>query len=108
MAVLGANGAGKTTLLKTISGFPQAASRSLEMDLEEGTIRLDGEPIEHRRPDEIVRRGIAHVPEGREVFPDLTVEENLWMGTYTRANGTNVFDYFPQLAERRKSRADTL
>ena len=113
VAVLGSNGAGKTTLLKTLSGVPQAASRSLEMEIEEGTIRLDGEPIASKRPDEIVRMGVAHVPEGREVFADLTVEENLWMGCYTRAGAMNgdakrVFDYFPRLAERRKYRADTL
>ena len=116
VAVFGSNGAGKTTLLKTLSGLPQAASRALEMEIEEGAIRLDGEPIASKRPDEIVRMGVAHVPEGREVFRDLSVEENLWMGSYTRAGGMGrmngdakrVFDYFPQLAERRKNRADTL
>ena len=113
VAVLGSNGAGKTTLLKTLSGLPQAASRALEMEREEGTIRLNGEAIEKKRPDEIVRKGVAHVPEGREVFPDLSVEENLWMGTYTRRGAMNgdlkrVFDYFPRLEARRKNRADTL
>jgi len=113
VAVLGSNGAGKTTLLQTLSGVPQACSRSLEMEVEEGGIRLDGEPIHHLRPDEIVRRGVAHVPEGREVFRDLSVEENLWMGTYAQRgamNGglTRIYDYFPQLRERKSSRADTL
>jgi branched-chain amino acid transport system ATP-binding protein len=113
VAVLGPNGAGKTTLLRTISGMPQASSRILEMEREEGSIRLDGESIETLRPDEIVRRGIAHVPEGREVFPDLTVEENLWMGTCARRSargkGTGrVFDHFPALAARRRTRADAL
>jgi branched-chain amino acid transport system ATP-binding protein len=113
VAVLGSNGAGKTTLLKTLSGLPRAASRALEMEVEEGDVRLDGEPITAKRPDEIVRLGVAHVPEGREVFRDLTVEENLWMGSYTRRGGPNgdagrVLDYFPQLAARRKNRADTL
>lgn len=113
VAVLGSNGAGKTTLLKTLSGFPQAASRALEMEREEGEIRLNGERIESKRPSEIVRLGIAHVPEGREVFPHLTVEENLFMGSYpckSRPDSVmkRVFDYFPLLAERKKSRAETL
>jgi branched-chain amino acid transport system ATP-binding protein len=113
IAVLGSNGAGKTTLLKTLSGLPQAASRALEMEVEEGAIRLDGAPIDSKRPDEIVRMGVAHVPEGREVFRDLSVEENLMMGTYTCAGGKNgelkrVFEYFPALDARRQNRADTL
>ena len=113
IAVLGSNGAGKTTLLKTLSGLPQAASRSLEMEVEEGAIRLDGVSIDSKRPDEIVRMGVAHVPEGREVFRDLSVEDNLKMGSYTRVGESNgevkrVFEYFPALDARRKNRADTL
>ena len=113
VAVLGSNGAGKTTLLKTLSGFPQAASRALEMEVEEGTIRLDDQSINTWRPDRIVGAGVVHVPEGREMFPDLTVEENLRMGRFVSPGTGNgetrrVFDYFPQLEARRKSRADTL
>ena len=114
VAVLGPNGAGKTTLLKTISGFPQAASRALDMERKEGEIRLNDVRIENKRPSEIVRLGISHVPEGREVFPYLTVEENLTMGSYAarsfRPDGalTRIYDYFPLLSERKKSRAETL
>ena len=106
VAVLGANGAGKTTLLKTISGV---------MDPEKGHIRFNGENIECRDPDSIVRKGLSHVPEGREVFPLLTVEENLSVGAYTRNDRQGisqdldmVFDYFPILAERRRQEAGTL
>ncbi|PSM17496.1 ABC transporter ATP-binding protein [Nitratireductor sp. StC3] len=104
--VLGANGAGKTTLMKTISGV---------MDPEKGQIVYRGEDIAGASPDSIVRKGIVHVPEGREVFPLLTVEENLRMGAFTR-NDTGevyrdeemVFSYFPILAERRRQAAGTL
>ena len=105
VAVLGANGAGKTTLLRTISGI---------MDPEKGEIRLSGEPIERGDPDRIVRKGIVHVPEGREVFPLLTVGENLAMGAYTRHHdGVDedlemVFGYFPILGERLRQAAGTL
>ena len=75
VTVLGANGAGKTTLLKTISGI---------MDPEKGTISLMGENIQGIEPDKIVKKGITHVPEGREVFPILTVEENLKMGAFSK------------------------
>ena len=78
VTVLGANGAGKTTLLKTISGI---------MDPEKGTIAFMGEKIQGKEPDKIVQKGITHVPEGREVFPILTVEENLLTGAYTRSEG---------------------
>lgn len=104
--VLGANGAGKTTLLKTISGI---------MDPEKGTVRLEGEEIQGLEPDKVVRRGVIHVPEGREVFPLLTVEENLAMGAYTRNDAAGirndldmVFTYFPVLKERAKQTAGTL
>ena len=105
VAVLGANGAGKTTLLRTISGI---------MDPEKGEIRLSGEPIERGDPDRIVRKGIVHVPEGREVFPLLTVGENLAMGAYTRHDDgveedlEMVFGYFPILGERLRQAAGTL
>ena len=106
VTVLGANGAGKTTLLKTISGV---------MDPEKGTVTLDGHPIQGAAPDRIVRDGMVHVPEGREIFPILSVEENLKMGAYTRSDsaGINtdldmVYDYFPILKERKKQEAGTL
>ncbi len=105
VTILGANGAGKTTLLKTISGV---------MDPEKGKILLNGEEIQGIEPDRIVRMGIAHVPEGREVFPFLSVEENLRMGAYTRADdriGADlemVFGYFPILKERRNQQAGYL
>jgi branched-chain amino acid transport system ATP-binding protein len=106
VTVLGANGAGKTTLLKTISGI---------MDPEKGKILFEGEEIQGREPHQIVRRGIVQVPEGREVFPLLTVEDNLALGAYTRSDKAEiardrdlVFDYFPILAERRQQEAGTL
>ena len=106
VTVLGANGAGKTTLLKTISGI---------MDPEKGQIVFDGEEIQGKEPHQIVRRGIVQVPEGREVFPLLTVEENLALGAYTRSDKAGiardrdlVFNYFPILAERRGQEAGTL
>jgi branched-chain amino acid transport system ATP-binding protein len=106
VSVLGANGAGKTTLMKTISGV---------MDPEKGQIVYRGENIAGQSPDRIVRAGIVHVPEGREVFPLLTVEENLKMGAFTRSDTDGirqdqemVFSYFPILAERRAQAAGTL
>jgi branched-chain amino acid transport system ATP-binding protein len=76
-AVLGANGAGKSTTLKTIMGY-------LDDQPEKGTIWFKGKRIDHMEPEQIVPLGIAYVPEGREVFPDLTVRENLMMGAYVR------------------------
>lgn len=106
VTVLGANGAGKTTLLKTISGI---------MDPEKGQILFEGEEIQGKEPHQIVRRGIVQVPEGREVFPLLTVEDNLALGAYTRKDKAEiardrdlVFSYFPILAERRLQEAGTL
>ena len=105
VTILGANGAGKTTLLKTVSGV---------MDPEKGQILLNGEEIQGRDPDQIVREGVAHVPEGREVFPFLSVEDNLMMGAFTRTDDEitsdiqMVFDYFPVLLERRNQAAGTL
>ena len=105
VAVLGANGAGKTTLLKTVSGI---------MDPAKGDIRLASASIARGDPDRIVRKGIVHVPEGREMFPLLSVGENLAMGAYTRRDGgvgedrEMVFEYFPILKERLRQSAGTL
>ncbi len=105
VAVLGANGAGKTTLLRTISGI---------IDPEKGEIRLAGESIERGAPDRIVRKGLVHVPEGREMFPLLSVAENLAMGAYTRRDADvagdmdSVFAYFPILKRRLRQPAGTL
>ncbi len=105
VTILGANGAGKTTLLKTISGV---------MDPEKGKILLNGREIQGIDPDEIVRRGVAHVPEGREVFPFLSVEENLNMGAYTRRDSEvgkdleMVYSYFPILRDRFRQQAGYL
>ena len=106
VSVLGANGAGKTTLMKTISGV---------MSPEKGEVLLDGEPIQGLEPDRIVKKHVIHVPEGREIFPLLSVAENLQMGAYTRADRQNiatdldmVFSYFPILKERYQQRAGTL
>jgi branched-chain amino acid transport system ATP-binding protein len=96
--VLGANGAGKTTILKTISGV---------LDPQKGSVEFEGRPIQRMDPDKIVRMGISHVPEGREVFPFLTVRENLMMGAFLRRDRAGidqdlerVYTYFPRLKER--------
>jgi branched-chain amino acid transport system ATP-binding protein len=105
VAILGANGAGKSTLNRTISGVLRATR---------GTIQFAGSAIEHETPAAIVWRGLIHVPEGRCVFPDLTVGENLDLGGYRRArdrrnqNRERVFTIFPRLAERHTQRAGTL
>ena len=98
VTILGANGAGKTTVLKTICGV---------MDPEKGEIEFMGQRIDSKPPDKIVRLGISQVPEGREVFHDLTVKENLMMGAYLRKDRAGiqkdieiVYDYFPRLGER--------
>src|SRR5438309_7344640 len=75
VTLIGANGAGKSTTLRTISGLLQPR---------EGSVRLEGETVTGRRPEELVRRGVCHAPEGRRVFPNLTVLENLEMGAYSR------------------------
>jgi branched-chain amino acid transport system ATP-binding protein len=97
VAVLGANGAGKTTLLKTACGA---------LDCRKGQVLFDGREIQCRDPDWVARQGIAHVPEGREVFPLLTVAENLMMGAYCRKDRDaiaedldTVYRYFPVLRE---------
>ncbi len=106
VTVLGANGAGKTTLLKTISGV---------MNPEKGTVALDGRDVTGAEPDSLVRAGLVHVPEGREIFPLLSVAENLAMGAYTRNDAADVrrdrdmvLGYFPILGERLAQRAGTL
>mgnify|MGYP001446104449 CR=1 FL=1 len=103
VTILGGNGAGKTTILKTISGA---------MDPQKGSIRFAGREISKRDPDWVARQGIAHVPEGREVFPFLTVRENLALGAYCRRDRTGirhdlelVYEYFPMLRERADQQA---
>ena len=106
VSILGANGAGKTTILKTISGA---------MDPQKGKVEFLGKEIQKRNPDWVARKGIAHVPEGREVFPLLSVQENLLMGAYARKDKNKingdleiVYDYFPVLKERNKQKSGLL
>jgi len=106
VTLIGANGAGKTTTLKAISGVLRPAA---------GRIRFEGEDITGITAKKIIERGIAHCPEGRRVFPYMTVRENLEMGCYLRRDGTaiaadmdRVFGRFPILAERRDQAAGTL
>jgi branched-chain amino acid transport system ATP-binding protein len=105
VAVLGSNGAGKSTLNRTISGV---------LHVTRGSIRFAGSAIEHEKPATIVARGLIHVPEGRCIFPNLTIKENLDLGSYRRGrtqrerNRERVFAIFPRLAERRSQRAGTL
>jgi len=106
VALIGANGAGKTTTLRSISGLLPPAS---------GQILFNGKDITRASAREILSLGIAHSPEGRRVFPQMTVEENLEMGAYLRADGreiaqdmARVFEQFPRLAERRAQVAGTL
>jgi branched-chain amino acid transport system ATP-binding protein len=106
VTILGANGAGKTTVLKTVSGV---------MDPQKGSVIFDGREIQRLDPDRIVRLGLSHVPEGREVFPFLTVRENLMMGAYSRSDAGGVAQdlemvhgYFPVLRERALQRAGAL
>ena len=106
VALLGSNGAGKTTTLRVISGLLRPTH---------GSVEFDGRRIERLRPDQLVRAGIAHVPEGRQLFPELTVRENLRLGAYTRRDARTVeqdlqrvFNYFPRLRERLGQNAGTL
>ena len=105
VTILGANGAGKTTVLKTISGA---------MDPQKGSVTFDDVDITGWDPDKVARLGIGHVPEGREVFPFLSVEENLSMGAFTRTGSVvkrdleMVYAYFPTLADRKKLEAGFL
>ena len=105
VTLLGANGAGKTTTLKTVSGLLRPRR---------GAVELEGARLENIESHDIVRRGVAHVPEGRKVFPRFTVRENLEIGGYTRNKGAlaadidYVFQMFPRLKERYKQYAGTL
>lgn len=105
-ALLGANGSGKSSLLKAISGLVKCSS---------GKIRFKGHEIQNLRPEKIVAAGLAHCPEGRRIFPDLTVFENLQTGAYLCKDKTvfqnnleKVFAYFPLLADRRTQAGGTL
>jgi branched-chain amino acid transport system ATP-binding protein len=103
VAILGANGAGKTTTLRAISNTVRRA----------GEIWFDGKSLGRRSPESIVRMGIAHVPEGREIFEELTVDENLRLGAHTRRSGTRddrkrVHELFPWIERRAHQQAGTL
>ena len=105
-SIIGSNGAGKSTILRSIMGIVQARS---------GSITLDGDRIDGLSPDRVVDRGIAYVPEGRHIFSDLSVRENLKMGAYPRRARASfkdelesVFEIFPVLKERSKQKAGTL
>jgi branched-chain amino acid transport system ATP-binding protein len=106
VTLVGANGAGKSTILKAVSGLKRPTS---------GEIWYRGERIDKLAPDEIVARGIAQVPEGRRVFPYMTVYENLIMGAYLRKNRVEIdndlekmYEHFPRLKERQRQPAGTL
>jgi branched-chain amino acid transport system ATP-binding protein len=108
VCVIGSNGAGKTTTLRTVSGLLRPTS---------GSISLDGRSLVGQAAHQIARLGVAHVPEGRHVFPDQSVEDNLYLGAFTRrgeggaaigASVHEVYDMFPRLAERRAQLAGTM
>ena len=104
VALIGANGAGKSTILKTVSGLMHPRS---------GSITFCGQDIAHTDAYKLLRTGLAHVPEGRRIFLQMTVQENLEMGAYinrevSQADLDMVFNYFPRLKERRKPIAGTL
>lgn len=104
VSLIGANGAGKTTTLRTITGLEKAAS---------GTITFDGHDLRKTEPSKIITLKLAHVPEGRHIFPQLTVAENLEMGAYADPTGMDetmqdVYKRFPRLQERRRQLAGTL
>ncbi len=104
VTLIGANGAGKTTTLRTLSGLKRPTK---------GTVTLDGADIPRLSPQERVRRGMSQVPEGRRIFPEMTVLENLELGAFLRkdavaADYDEVYGRFPRLAERRKQLAGTL
>ncbi|MBB5784804.1 ABC transporter ATP-binding protein [Nonomuraea jabiensis] len=101
VALLGANGAGKTTLLRAVSGLLDVHDGKIT----KGSVTLEGEPIHHLRPAQIVRRGISQVMEGRRILAELTVEENLKVGGHTAAEShlDRVYGLFPVLRERRRS-----
>ncbi len=106
VSLIGANGAGKTTILHTITGLKKATS---------GSVEYDGVDLQKMEASKIITQGMAHVPEGRHIFPDMTVAENLEMGAYIKTNKEQVaekekevFERFPRLKERRKQMAGTL
>ena len=103
VAVIGANGAGKTTFLRAVTGMIPSAHSA---------VRYEGRPIGGARPEAVVRQGVAMVPEGRKLFPSLTVEENLRMGGLSRRKGPwtldRVYKLFPLLQEKRRAPATTL
>ncbi len=106
VTLIGANGAGKSTALRTISGLHTPSS---------GEIRFDGRRIDGLSADKILRMGIAHVPEGRRIFKELSVRENLLLGAFTRSDKqavqkdlTNVYSHFPILRERQNQQASTM
>ena len=111
VALLGPNGAGKSTALKAISGL----LKSEKGEVTDGDIRFLGQRVDRLEPEQIVRRGIFQVMEGRRVFEDLSVDENILMGAYTRKDAASVkrdhelvFDYFPRLKDRRRQLAGYL
>ncbi|WP_019119627.1 ABC transporter ATP-binding protein [Brevibacillus massiliensis] len=106
VALLGSNGAGKTTALKAISGLLRPKN---------GTVNVHHQDIRHVRPSSIICMGVAHVPEGRHLFPQMTVEENLLMGAFAKKSWGQrkerlpyIYGMFPRLAERKKQEAGTL
>jgi branched-chain amino acid transport system ATP-binding protein len=104
VAIVGPNGAGKSTLMKSIFGL---------VNIRQGSVSFDGENITNMRPDLIVRRGLSYVPQERNVFPNLTVEENLEMGAYLRTDDIaprieRIFQLFPRLKERRRQLAGSM
>jgi branched-chain amino acid transport system ATP-binding protein len=104
ITLIGANGAGKTTLLRTVSGLKKATK---------GTIYYQNERIDGKSPEKILRKGIAHVPEGRRIFPFMSVLDNLILGSYVRRDEIKsdlqmVFEHFPRLKERLGQRAGSL
>ncbi len=104
VVILGANGAGKTTTIRAVTGMIQA----------KGLVAVDGRSVVGKRPEDIVRRGLAHVPQGRGTFVDLTVEENLRLGAYVRKDGEidadieRWYETFPRLAERKQQAAGSM
>ena len=105
VSIVGANGAGKSTLLKSIMGV---------LPLDGGEIRFDGARLDRASAPDIIRAGVAISPEGRRLFPDMEVQENLMLGAYQRGKGSaaqtleSVYEWFPVLAERRRQRAGSL